>query len=60
MMSVMVISSLYFVEHLYQSLILSLTARFASFRLDLAVVPPALSLEPFVPGQIAYSLLDLA
>jgi hypothetical protein len=66
MMSVvvlMVISSFYFVEHLCQFRILPLTARFVSFtalQLGLAFVPLTLSLEPFIAGQVAYSLLDLA
>ena len=59
MMSVMVISSLYFVEQLCQYRILPLTAHFASFRFGLAIVPLALSLGPSVAGLVA-SLFDLA
>ena len=48
----MVISSLYFVEHLCQSWILPLTVRFypsPCLWLGLAFVPLTLSLEPFLP-----------
>jgi hypothetical protein len=55
----MVISSLYFVEHLHQFRIPPLTASFASFTLafDFAL-RSSLPLEPFVARQVAYSLIS--
>jgi hypothetical protein len=57
----MVISSLYFVEHLCQFRILPLTARASHPHraFDLAL-RSSLSLEPLVAGQVASRLLDLA
>ena len=59
MMSVMVISSSYFVEYLCQFRILPLTAPFAFFTLAFDVALRSfLSLETFVARQVAYGLLD--
>ena len=59
----MIIFSLSFVELPCQFRTLPLTARFASSTAPSTwpcVRPAALSLEPFVAGQVAYRLRDLA